>query len=219
MLFWQCSNTCALSDPGVLRWAGRGRQLQLCGHHAGILTIFTENCMNWKKLDQEGGCVLSAPQFESANDVTHISYFYFMFWVLKSENQLKFIITFWQWKSPIIFCDFYKNNNKDTNQIEWPWGGLVHEINAFEFFVIRSHLHFKPEFTSGGLKYFSKKLSPSTGNWTHNIDHHQIQVWMLIQIGHRGLCCLADLKIVCFMHYFTFEKSLRHVWIKFCLKM
>ena len=38
-------------------------------------------------------------------------------------------------------------------------------------------------------------LPPSTGNWTHNTDHHWIFHWMLIQIGHRGLCYLADLKL------------------------
>ena len=32
--------------------------------------------------------------------------------------------------------------------------------NNNEFFTIRSYLHFKPEFTSRGLKNFSKKLSP-----------------------------------------------------------
>ena len=33
-------------------------------------------------------------------------------------------------------------------------------INIIEFFTIRSHLHFTPEFTSRGLKLFSKKLPP-----------------------------------------------------------
>ena len=32
-----------------------------------------------------------------------------------------------------------------------------------EFFTIRSHLHFKPEFTTRGLKICSQKLPPSNG--------------------------------------------------------
>ena len=35
--------------------------------------------------------------------------------------------------------------------------------NPFEFFTIRSHLHFKPEFTSRGLKFFSKSCLPPLG--------------------------------------------------------
>ena len=46
------------------------------------------------------------------------------------------------------------------------------------------------------IKRFKKfqKVS-SSGIWTHNADHHWIKGWMLIQIGHRAMCYLADLKL------------------------
>ena len=77
--------------------------------------------------------------------------------------------------------------------------------NWFEFFTIKSYLHFK---------------LPSTGNWTFTTGHYLIQGRILIWIGHRGLCYLADLKLK-FVSYTIslLKKSLKHVWCKFCPKM
>ena len=50
------------------------------------------------------------------------------------------------------------------------------------------------------FKIFQQKLPPSTTSWTQGIAHHQIQSWILIQIGHRGLklkfvsCTISHLK-------------------------
>ena len=60
-----------------------------------------------------------------------------------------------------------KSEFKESTEIENADSGKTRmeaDSIAYEFFTIRSHLHFKPEFTSRGLKNFGKKLPPSTGN-------------------------------------------------------
>ena len=92
-------------------------------------------------------------------------------------------------------CSEGKYHNVVFPKRRWTFLNSANLGNLIEFFTVRSNLHFKPKFTSKGLKNFSKKLQPSTGNWTYNTDHHWISGWMLMQIDHRGLCYLADLKL------------------------
>ena len=52
--------------------------------------------------------------------------------------------------------DYFSKNDTFVGDIKFS----IFCLRSIEFFMIRSHLHFKPEFTSRGLENFRKKLPP-----------------------------------------------------------
>ena len=106
-----------------------------------------------------------------------------------------------RWVNPPCLCSgallFRKSMKRFWCQSFTDWLERMIGLFPLQFFMIRSHLHFKPKFTSKVLKIFSKKLPPSTGNWTHNTDLYSgfsfsTQIWHFCTIlTLRGLKCIS----------------------------
>ena len=68
-------------------------------------------------------------------------------------------------------------------------------IKTDKFFTIRSHLHFKSEFTPRGLKNFRKKLPPVGIELTLlTITGYMVEC-IYVKMGQRGMCYLTEIKV------------------------